>query len=81
MAAAAIKMTMKTYANVDVELSKAVAVLMVLLTAEAVSSRMEGTQPCKDFTKTSHIKDYSIIFILYSIIIICINITITIITL
>ena len=46
----------------DVELSKAVAVLMVLLTAEAVSSRMEGTQPCKDFTKTSHIKNYSIIF-------------------
>ena len=55
-AAAPMKRTMKSYAKVVVELSKAAAVLLVLLTAEVVSSSMtEGTQSCKDFTQTSHI--------------------------
>ena len=56
MAAAAMKRTTKGYADVVVELSKAAAVLLVLHAVEVVSSSMiEGTQFCKDFTKTSHI--------------------------
>ena len=53
---AAMRRTMKRYANVMVELTKAAAVLLVLRTAEVVCSSMtEGTQSCKDFTQTSHI--------------------------
>ena len=55
-AAAAMKRTMKRYANVMVGHVKAAAVLLVLRDADVVSSSMsEGTQSCKDFTQTSHI--------------------------
>ena len=58
-AAAAMKRTIKMYANVVVELSKAAAMLLELRTEEVASSSMteasEGTQSCKDFKQTSHI--------------------------
>ena len=47
---------MKRYSSVVVELSKEAVMLLVLWTVELFSGSMEGTQSCKDFTKTSHTK-------------------------
>ena len=55
-AAAAMKRTMKMYAKVVVELSKAAAVLLVLRNRGGFQQHDGGHQSCKEFTKTSHIK-------------------------